>query len=1009
MLGALIFVLPLYPAAAQTCITFTVNNLGDDPDISPGDGNASTSNSTLITTLRAALQESQAASFGTFCIQFAPALAGQTIIIGGNFGPLPAISRNAVTILGSNQLILGTPITDPAADGFQITTGNCQISNLGIAGFPRDGIRIAGSLAYNNIIRGCVIGKFGTSFGNGGHGISLLEAASQNTIGGTAVTARNYIGGNSGYGIYLDDFDTMENTIENNIVGSNVDQSVGIPNGLGGIFVGGGASVNVFRNNMIADDGVPGTISRGIYVTGAFTQLNGFFGNFVGTNFAASANLGFDLQGVFIEEAPDNTFGAGGGDRNVITGNGSHGIQVSGIGAYWNRLSRNLIYDNGGSAISLINGGNDNIPPPLITNTSFANPGISLIAGLAGGANYGVQLFVDFGDEARIFIQDTEAFESGLFSFAVDLSPFFGYNITLLQIDVNGNTSRLTAPVQIALTLEGEGEGEREGEGEGEGEGEFEGAGGNEGQLEGESVCLAQFCAGSGEPDSDGDGLPDCFESFCLGTNPNKIDSDDDGLPDNFEHQYQFNPVAGGDAFVDEDLDGFDNLTEFQRGSDPLDSNSPYATFYISPTGADIPRSLGGGRKNTPWRTIAYAQSQVDGTLAAPVVLYLLAGDYVENVSIEPNILLTGPVQGGVVLKGRARLSNNSVLKQMSVVPSGGTSPILRILDARGEIRRVNVNGSETAGANGLLVENALPGSLVTDSRFERLNNGIVVQGPLPRIRRNIFRQLSGSGIVIQPAGKGGESPGNLGDANDPESGFNVFDTSIGGPAVANETGETIQMENNDWSQEDPQAIDAAISGPADFEPFLGSGNGLVAGALMVTVWRATNQARITNAVLNLNPSGYPPLTNNNNGVYIYASVLPNTYQLNVTAPTYTPVTQTVSIADAQTKSVIVALESAGGATIHTADQNADNRIDLSELLRVIQFFNSSGYRCQSGTEDGYAPGAGSQTCTPHASDYGPQDWIISLSEVLRLIQFFNLNGYYACEGTEDGFCPGNP
>ncbi|HPO16474.1 MAG TPA: hypothetical protein PLI09_23760 [Candidatus Hydrogenedentes bacterium] len=92
-----------------------------------------------------------------------------------------------------------------------------------------------------------------------------------------------------------------------------------------------------------------------------------------------------------------------------------------------------------------------------------------------------------------------------------------------------------------------------------------------------------------------------------------------------------------------------------------------------------------------------------------------------------------------------------------------------------------------------------------------------------------------------------------------------------------------------------------------------------------------------------------------------------------------------------------------------TADQNQDGAINLSELLRVIQFFNSDGFHCEMSTEDGYAPGPGEQTCVPHDSDYNPQDWHIGLSELLRAIQFFNSNGYHACpgEGTEDGFCPG--
>lgn len=100
-------------------------------------------------------------------------------------------------------------------------------------------------------------------------------------------------------------------------------------------------------------------------------------------------------------------------------------------------------------------------------------------------------------------------------------------------------------------------------------------------------------------------------------------------------------------------------------------------------------------------------------------------------------------------------------------------------------------------------------------------------------------------------------------------------------------------------------------------------------------------------------------------------------------------------------------------ATVHTADQNENKRIDLSELLRVIQFYNSGGFHCAANpgeTEDGFVPGPGNEkSCATHNSDYNPQDWIVNIVELLRLIQFYNLGGYHLCpgDGTEDGFCPG--
>jgi hypothetical protein len=101
----------------------------------------------------------------------------------------------------------------------------------------------------------------------------------------------------------------------------------------------------------------------------------------------------------------------------------------------------------------------------------------------------------------------------------------------------------------------------------------------------------------------------------------------------------------------------------------------------------------------------------------------------------------------------------------------------------------------------------------------------------------------------------------------------------------------------------------------------------------------------------------------------------------------------------------------------HSADYNPpDHRIGLSELLRVIQFYNTDDYHCDHEGEDGYAVGHGDKICVPHSSDYyfynpdtdttSLQDWGISLSELLRLIQFYNSPGYHADPEGEDGFAP---
>jgi len=95
----------------------------------------------------------------------------------------------------------------------------------------------------------------------------------------------------------------------------------------------------------------------------------------------------------------------------------------------------------------------------------------------------------------------------------------------------------------------------------------------------------------------------------------------------------------------------------------------------------------------------------------------------------------------------------------------------------------------------------------------------------------------------------------------------------------------------------------------------------------------------------------------------------------------------------------------------HSADTDANLKFDLSEILRLIQFYNNGAIACASpigSTEDGYATEGSNFDCVPHASDYAPQDWTIGLSELLRAIQIFNVGAYFEClkgGDNQDGFC----
>jgi hypothetical protein len=80
--------------------------------------------------------------------------------------------------------------------------------------------------------------------------------------------------------------------------------------------------------------------------------------------------------------------------------------------------------------------------------------------------------------------------------------------------------------------------------------------------------------------DTDGDGLDDGVEDANQNgivdsgeTNPRNGDTDGDGMPDGWEVQYGLDPLVD-DASEDADGDGFSNLIEYRRRTDPKDSEN---------------------------------------------------------------------------------------------------------------------------------------------------------------------------------------------------------------------------------------------------------------------------------------------------------------------------------------------------------------------------------------------------------------------------------------------------
>jgi len=430
-----------------------------------------------------------------------------------------------------------------------------------------------------------------------------------------------------------------------------------------------------------------------------------------------------------------------------------------------------------------------------------------------------------------------------------------------------------------------------------------------------------------------------------------------------------------------------------------------------------------------------------------------------EEVSVrgrEPGVIIEFP--GGPLPPALVVTANESGLRGVTLrLPPGANAPIPLILISgveEVEIDGVVLEGGFNRDSVGVYVQNQLlETSRIRESEFRNLEVGVIAEDAGFGITRCLFADILRDGIYVRlPLGKGiarnkGESEFDapeVGDEDDLElSGFNRF-RNIGGFAddggnpinpgdaflLRNTTGTVLTAQINDWgiyesadigdriSDQEPGAKGMAPKATATviFEPYIGKS--IFPGSVFVRIRDAVSLLPLENAtpelLLNAANTGIAPAFDTVSKLYSFTFVNPNTYTVLALAPAHLSASRSALVGAGEIVALDMAVtpdgsEGEGETTIHAVDTNSNDKVDLTELLRVIQFYNSGAFHCEVGTEDGYAVFAGAQDCTPNTADYAPQDWRISLSELLRVIQFYNSKGLYPCTSSEDGFCPGTP
>jgi CSLREA domain-containing protein len=331
----------------------------------------------------------------------------------------------------------------------------------------------------------------GQKFGNRNAGVSI-GGAINNLIGGTATGAGNMISGSFQQGVVITNSNNVSgsgNTIQGNILGTNVAMTIPLVNGFG-IFLTNGASNNTIGGDDLADGAADGIVSAGnkifastndgiqLTVTnpgGVITVASGntIQGNLIGgSTVLRNGGNGINLNGALNNIVGGTTPGAG----NVISFNGNNGVVVNcsnfsgvivcGVG---NQIRQNSIFSNNNIGIRLnANGastGNNNQASPVVSFVSTTGAATTVQGTLASVANsqFTVEFFANDScdinaggaGEGQSYIGSSQVTTdaAGNASFNATLNPVnIGKIITASATHTTNGTSRFSSCIIVAPT-----------------------------------------------------------------------------------------------------------------------------------------------------------------------------------------------------------------------------------------------------------------------------------------------------------------------------------------------------------------------------------------------------------------------------------------------------------------------------------------------------------------------------------------------------------------------------
>ena len=304
---------------------------------------------------------------GPFTIQpnsSLPTITDPAVIDGySQSGSSPAADRGPATLM----IELDGSSAGSGARGLRISSGNSTVKGLCINRFNY-GIQLETN--GGNTIEGNHIGTDPAGDSAAGNVNAVyIQNSSDNTIGGLSAEDRNVISGNTNLSVYIYASGSTGNLVAGNYIGITADGSSALGSFMSGVHIYAASGNTVGGTTADARNIISGSShNSGVYVGGGDSDGNVVRGNYLGTDVTGTVDLGNANYGVEIFGAINTTVGgAAEGAGNLISGNDSDGIHISGSSG--NLILGNSVgtdvtgtagLPNSGNGITLTNGANAN-------------------------------------------------------------------------------------------------------------------------------------------------------------------------------------------------------------------------------------------------------------------------------------------------------------------------------------------------------------------------------------------------------------------------------------------------------------------------------------------------------------------------------------------------------------------------------------------------------------------------------------------------------------------------